>query len=228
MVLFSAVVKNLPQLRYSSGHLMSPQVPDLINNRTNHHHGLPPHAHRPGLGGGGGLGGTASLSSEHIHNPYGSIGLDHAFPPPPSPLSLPKSPSRGQFDSQYHNVPCSVVGLKLLFVVLFVYVVHLLADSDRDSGISPQHPMPPHGFSQVGPTTTFSVENTPQMKAVEHLRWQNDCSAINVPSLSGFGCLGWSVTFVCQLVPDTCLGQEKDFLGLVYGNEGLMVVKFAT
>ena len=42
---------------------------------------------------------------------------------------------------------CFVI-LCLLFIPL-IFSFLSFVDSDRDSGISPQHPMPPHGFSQV-------------------------------------------------------------------------------
>ncbi len=115
-------MKNLPHLRYSAGHAMSPQVPDLISTRgsaggvgghppihpnhlSNHHNHHPNHVD----GGGGG-----SLSAEHIHNPYGSIGLDRTFPPPPSPLSMPKSPSRGQCDELHWTLLDIFPGLSSL------------------------------------------------------------------------------------------------------------------
>ena len=89
--------------------LMTPQVPDLLNRTTNYsqhpqqHHQQ--HHQQPQQQESGHTGLTHHLQlqqptklSAHELALYNSVGADDAFPPPPSPLVTPKSPSKDDSD----------------------------------------------------------------------------------------------------------------------------------
>ena len=108
----------LAVMNSESAHMLAlsvgrPQVPDLINSKTsshkhhnghifnNNHHSMY-NRHLPETTctyttAAGSDSVSDSQGHGHYDDPslYNSVGMDRSFPPPPSPIVTPKSPSRG-------------------------------------------------------------------------------------------------------------------------------------